>query len=88
MSAVDHLTCRQLVDVLTDYLEGVLHPRQRADVERHIVICRGCATYVDQTRATIDLLARVTGERPSDAPADELLAIFRGWRGPPEGGDP
>jgi anti-sigma factor RsiW len=74
---VDHLTCRQLVDVLTDYLDGVLDPRQRADVERHIVICGGCATYVDQMRSTIELLARVADESPQ---TDELLAIFRDWR--------
>jgi anti-sigma factor RsiW len=77
---VEHVTCRQLVEVLTDYLEGVLDPRRRADIERHIVICRGCANYVDQMRSTIDLLGRVAAEEPADADAEALLRIFRDWR--------
>ena len=90
---VEHVTCQHLVDVLTDYLEGVLDPQQRADIERHIVICDGCASYVEQMRSTIDLLGRIAEEDPEDARADELLGIFRTWRDEraacgPEGGDP
>jgi anti-sigma factor RsiW len=77
---VDDVTCRQLVEVLTDYLEGVLDPQQRADIERHIVICSGCATYVEQMRTTIDLLGRVAEESPADGRAEALLGIFRAWR--------
>ena len=81
MSAeVDHLTCQELVDVLTDYLEGVVDPRTRADVERHIVFCRGCANYVEQIRSTISLLSRVAADDPGDEPTETLLAMFRGWR--------
>jgi predicted anti-sigma-YlaC factor YlaD len=70
MSAgVEHVTCQQLVDVLTDYLEGVVDPRQRADIERHLVICRGCANYVEQMRSTIDLLGRIADDGPADAQA-------------------
>jgi anti-sigma factor RsiW len=57
------MTCGELVDVVTDYLEGAVDARRRADVERHIVICRGCASYVAQMRATIDLLGRLA-DRP------------------------
>ena len=90
---VEHVTCQQLVDVLTDYLEGVLDPQQRADVERHIVICGGCANYVEQMRGTIDLLGRVAEEDPADAYAEDLLGIFRAWSAEraapgPEGGGP
>ena len=90
MSAhVDHVTCRRLVDVLTDYLEGVVDPQLRADIERHIVICRGCANYVEQMRGTIDLLGRLAEEAPEDAQSEQLLEIFRGWRAErPEGGHP
>jgi anti-sigma factor RsiW len=81
MSAdVEHLTCKQLVDLLTDYLEGAVDAQQRADIERHIVFCRGCANYVEQMRGTIDLLARIAADEPEDAPADDLLAVFRDWR--------
>lgn len=58
------MTCHELVDVLTDYLEGALDARRRADVERHVVICRGCANYLAQIRSTIDLLGRLA-DRPT-----------------------
>ena len=81
MSAgVEHVTCQQLVDVLTDYLEDVVDAQQRADIERHLVICRGCANYVEQMRSTIDLLGRIAEEQPADAQAEQLLGMFRAWR--------
>jgi anti-sigma factor RsiW len=78
MSAVDHLTCQEFVEVLTDYLECALDADERAEIERHIVICRGCTNYVEQTRATIELLGRVGAE--DDVDGDGLLATFREWR--------
>ena len=66
MSAdVEHLTCQEFVEVLTDYLEGALEPAERADVERHLVICRGCSNYTEQMRSTIGLLRRIADERPA-----------------------
>lgn len=81
MSAhVAHMTCRRLVDVLTDYLDGVVDPQLRADIESHIVICRGCANYVEQMRTTIDLLGRIADDEPAEPQAEPLLGIFRAWR--------
>ena len=56
---VEHLTCREFVELLTDYLERALEPCERAEVERHLVICRGCSDYAEQMRSTIDLLGRI-----------------------------
>jgi anti-sigma factor RsiW len=75
---VEHLTCRELVEVLTDYLEGALEPDERAEIERHLVICRGCQTYVEQFRSTIDLLGRIADE-PHE-PAGAALTIFHDWK--------
>ena len=81
MSAdVEHLTCKEFVEVLTEYLEGALEPEERADIERHIVICRGCSNYVEQMRSTIDLLGRIAARAPADEPAPAALAIFREWQ--------
>ena len=81
MSAdVEHLTCKEFVEVLTDYLEDVLDPAERADVERHIVICRGCSNYIEQMRSTIDLLGRIAEEDPGEVHGDRLLALFREWQ--------
>jgi anti-sigma factor RsiW len=81
MSAdVEHLTCREFVEVLTDYLDGALEPSARADVERHLVICRGCANYTEQMRSTIGLLRRLADARPTEEQAAPLLAMFRTWQ--------
>lgn len=67
MSAdVEHLTCKEFVEVLTDYLEDALDPAERAEIERHIVICRGCSNYIEQMRSTISLLGRVGEEYARD----------------------
>ena len=77
---VDHVTCREFVERLTDYLDGALPAEERAEIERHIVICRGCSNYVEQFRSTIDLLGRIAGDEPDDAQASAALAIFREWQ--------
>ena len=81
MSAdVEHLTCREFVEILTDYLDGALEPAERADVERHLVICRGCSNYTEQMRSTIGLLHRLADERPAEEQVAPLLTLFRTWQ--------
>lgn len=84
MSAdVDHLTCKEFVELLTDYLEDALDPAERAEIERHIVICRGCSNYIEQMRSTISLLGRTADADADDAgaqPGEQLLAVFRAWQ--------
>ena len=74
------LTCREVVELLTDYLEGALAPGERARVEEHLATCPDCTAYVEQLRTTIGVLGRL---REEDVPAGirgALLAAFRGWR--------
>jgi anti-sigma factor RsiW len=75
------LSCQELVELVTSYVEGVLPDDDRARFDAHIDTCSACVAYVDQMRATI----RLTGaSRPDEAldPAlrDELLARFRDWK--------
>jgi anti-sigma factor RsiW len=80
MSAdVEHVTCKEFVEVLTDYLDGALDPGERSEIERHIVICRGCSNYIEQMRSTIHLLGRLADEGPGDAHTEKLLGMFREW---------
>lgn len=85
MSAdVEHVTCREFVEVLTDYLENALDPAERAELERHIVICRGCSNYVEQMSSTIDLLGRIAADDDGggdDVQREKLLSMFREWQG-------
>lgn len=80
MSSTRSLTCQELTEVLTDYLEGVMSAEDRARFEAHLAICDGCSTYVEQMRQVI---ATVHELRPDDveatAPAD-LLEAFRAWK--------
>lgn len=86
---VEHVTCQQLVEALTDYLEGVLEPAERADIERHIVFCRGCAEYVEQMHSTIELLGLLNRDEPGQAPEEHLLDVFRRWKAQrPRNGEP
>jgi predicted anti-sigma-YlaC factor YlaD len=56
------LTCRQLVEFVTDYLEAALSPRDGARFERHLARCPGCRAYLDQMRRTIRLVGRLASE--------------------------
>jgi hypothetical protein len=72
----DTLTCQELVELVTDYLEGALRPTERARFEAHIAQCQHCPNYLDQMRTTIRLLGRMTTESLSPAARHELLARF------------
>jgi anti-sigma factor RsiW len=74
------LRCREVVELLSDYLEDGLAPRVRARVAAHLQTCPGCAAYLAQLQTTIGALARL---REDDIPRpilDRLLAAFRGRR--------
>jgi len=80
-SRTSGLSCQELVELVTDYLEGRLPRRQRRRFEQHISGCSGCTTYLDQMRATIELTGRLRVEDLDPAAEAELLAAFRDWRG-------
>jgi len=75
----DDITCAELVELVTDYLDGGLAPELAERFEEHLVICDGCSTHIEQMEETI----RVTGSLCEDdldpEVADRLLAAFRGW---------
>ncbi|HXE76381.1 MAG TPA: zf-HC2 domain-containing protein [Candidatus Xenobia bacterium] len=73
------MSCRELVRVITDYIEGVLPPAARKRFEEHLALCEGCQTYLDQMRKTIQVVGRLSEESiPSGAKA-ALLQAFRDW---------
>jgi len=74
------LSCRELVRLITDYLEGTLSVRDRRRFDRHLGGCDGCTTYVEQMRQTIHLAGTLTEEDISPAAREELLAVFRDWK--------
>jgi anti-sigma factor RsiW len=77
---VEQLSCQELVELVTDYLEGALPVDMRVRFEEHIVPCDGCKVYLEQMRQTISLLGRLPENALSPDAERELLEAFRGWR--------
>jgi anti-sigma factor RsiW len=73
------MTCRELVDVVTAYLDGALGEGDRARFERHIDGCYGCRRYLDQMRKTVAMTGRLTEEDIAPPMRERLLGAFRDW---------
>jgi anti-sigma factor RsiW len=73
------LSCRELVELLTDYLEDALPELERARVDEHLATCTDCAAYLAQMRATINELGRLREDDVPQPVLDELLQAFRDW---------
>ena len=54
------LSCRQWVEVVTDYLENSMDDDLRVDAEEHLALCCPCLLYLRQMQTTI----RALGDRP------------------------
>lgn len=77
------LTCQELVELVTEYLEHTLPPIDVARFEAHLSGCTGCTNYVEQARRTIDLTGRLTEDSLPPAARTELLNAFRRWKDNP-----
>jgi anti-sigma factor RsiW len=73
------MTCKEMVELVTDYLEERLAPDERTRFERHLEICPGCQAYLEQMRATLRALGRLPEESISEAARTELISAFRDW---------
>jgi anti-sigma factor RsiW len=74
------MTCRELVELVTDYLEGRLPEATTEQLEAHIANCDGCTVYIEQMRLTLVALGHIPEETISPAAQDELIAAFRELR--------
>jgi anti-sigma factor RsiW len=76
---VEDLSCQELVELVTDYLEGALAPDERARFDAHLAECPGCDRYLAQMRTTIQL-AGASSELESRPEVSGLLEAFRDWK--------
>ena len=74
------LACRELVELVTDYLEGRLSAREYHQFEAHLALCEGCRTYLEQMRQTIRALGRLTEDAVQPEARARLLDVFREWK--------
>ena len=76
----NELTCKELVELVTEYLEGTLPAAERARFEEHLAGCRDCGAYLDQIRQTVRVLGRLTEDSLPAAFRAELVEAFRSWK--------
>jgi anti-sigma factor RsiW len=74
------LTCKELVELVTDYFEGSLPPQDRGRFEEHMMSCPPCRAYLEQLRATMRLLGSIPEERVSPAAEEALVAALHNWK--------
>jgi anti-sigma factor RsiW len=71
------IDCAEVVELLTDYLEGTLEEPVRAEIEAHLALCEGCDTYLAQMRSTIGVLGHVPVESLTEQVRKDLVTAFR-----------
>jgi len=79
VSSLPEMPCRELVEVITDYLEDALPADDRARFEAHLHECGPCRDYVEQFREVIAASGRLAPEDVPPETRDELARAFRAW---------
>jgi putative zinc finger protein len=76
----DHVSCSEVVELVTDYLERSLPAGDAALFEQHLNVCEGCVWYVDEIRRTVETVGRIEPEEVPPEISSQLLTAFRDWR--------
>jgi anti-sigma factor RsiW len=74
------MKCKELVELITEYLEGELGAADQARFEQHIAGCDACTAYLEQMRETIAALGRIPPETLSPEAERELGRVFAEWQ--------
>jgi anti-sigma factor RsiW len=72
-------SCQQMVELVTEYLDGVMEPRRRARFEAHLAGCDGCSNYLEQFRTTVAVVGRIDVADVPESVMNELVSAFRTW---------
>jgi predicted anti-sigma-YlaC factor YlaD len=75
----EELACQELVEIVSNYLEGALPEADRERFDAHLEICEGCRRYLDQMRTTIRVVGTLTEDDLDPDARDQLLQHFREW---------
>ena len=78
----EHLSCQEIVELITDYFEGALARETTSLFEEHLNFCDGCEIYLDEMRATIATVRNVDNVEAAmpEETRQKLLQAFRHWR--------
>ena len=74
------MTCHELVELVTEYLEDAMAASDRQRLEQHLAACGPCRRYLDQMRRTIQTVGQLHEEAIAPAARDDLLKVFRAWK--------
>jgi anti-sigma factor RsiW len=74
------LNCNEMVELVTDYLEGSMPDADRMRFEAHLSTCEGCTNYLHQMRETIRITGRLTPDQIPPEQQDALRSAFRDWK--------
>lgn len=78
----EHVTCQEVVELVSDYLDQALPPEEASLFEQHVNFCDGCDWYLDQMRSTVATVGRITERDVPEETREKLLAAFREWKRP------
>ncbi len=76
---IDDMACIELVQLVTDYLEGALPAGEVARIREHLTSCDGCTAHVEQMRTAVRVLQATPREQVAPETADALAGMFREW---------
>jgi anti-sigma factor RsiW len=80
------LVCQEMVELVTEYLEGTLSRSDRRRFEAHLRRCPNCTAYLEQMRATVRAMGRLEADDLSPEAREEMIVLYRRWRdGGPQG---
>lgn len=80
MVSSSELTCQELVELVTEYIEGKLPATERVRFLEHLDQCPGCQTYLEQIQLTTATLGKLTEESIEPETRQALLRVFHDWK--------
>ena len=75
-----HISCQEVVELVTDYVEQALPPDETSLFEQHLNFCDGCIRYVDQVRTTIHVVGELRAEDLPESTKAQLMTAFQDWK--------
>jgi anti-sigma factor RsiW len=80
MNTEADVTCREVVELLSDYLDGAIPATDRARLDEHLAECDGCTAALEQLRETIRVTGTLTEEQVAQEQLEPVRSVFRAWR--------
>jgi anti-sigma factor RsiW len=71
------LTCQEIVELVTEHLDGALDDARREQLSTHLERCPDCAEYVRQFEQTIEAVGHLRSTGGAVADCDALVRAFR-----------